>query len=643
MCGVAGILSTAPGAKAARADIAAMTARLAHRGPDDAGMVLLDPGARAPHFFQTLAAPAPFDVAPVALGHRRLSILDLSERGRQPLADTEGRAWMVFNGEVYNYVELRAELESFGHRFSSTGDSEVVLKSYLQWGVRCFERFNGMWALGIYDVRARKLVLSRDRFGKKPLYFARTQHFFLFASEIKALLTHGEVQARMNLRKVAAYAGRHYRYVNRDETSFFDGVESVPKSSFLEVGADGTGRVQSYWRLAPSSVLLGNEEDLTERYKNLLDDAVRIRLRSDVPVGVLLSGGLDSTAITALAARRSGDLRAFSGITGTGAYDEGEYIREVVRTTGVQSILVRPEPGPLLDTLREMLAFHDEPVCTATWYSLYLITREVARHGIKVVMTGHGGDELLAGYWDHYHYHFHDLRAAGKDDGPERAAWLARHRRDPAEYDRERVFIDALVRDRTREPEKFSKYMTALSPALREAGALTPEAETRFPEELTRRLFLELFRETVPASLRAEDRNMMAFSIENRVPFLDYRLAEFCFALPNALKIRGGLGKWIHRQAMTGVLPEAVRLRPDKTGHNVPVGEWFRGELKETLRAMIEETTPVNTDLYARPALADYFHRHLAGEDHAMFFWQYLNIRLWHEQMFSQPNKQKDV
>lgn len=636
MCGIAGFIGFGRDAAISKEEIWAMTQRLAHRGPNDAGCVLID-GLRTAAF-RDVMEKTPFSRAGVALGNRRLSILDLSDRGHQPMSSPDGRVWMSYNGEVYNYVELKKELEAKGHLFFSTSDTEVVLHAYLEWGADCFTRFNGMWGVALYDLRSQELILSRDRLGKKPLYYYRAASGLFFASEIKALLTHPAVPREMNLRKVAAYAGLHYRYVDDDEDSFFRDIQQVPKSSVMTVDRNGKVRVRRYWTLAGLEPLpeQADEGALIEEYRDLLTDAVKLRLRSDVPVGIMMSGGLDSTSIACLAAPRNPTLVAFSGVTGEGYYDESEFMKEVIQKTGIRSVFVYPKPAPLLETLREMMARHDEPVCTVTWYSLYLITREIARHQIPVILTGHGGDELLAGYWDHYHYRFADLRSSGRGDAEERRAWQENHGRDPAEYDREKGYIERLRQDRSVELERFSRYLPLLSPTAR-AAARKAVPDCPLNGELTRRLYLEIMYETIPPSLRAEDRNTMAHSIENRVPFLDYRLIEFCFRLDNRFKIRGGLGKWIHREAMKGILPEKVRTRKEKVGFNAPADEWFRNELRKDIEEMIDRPSPINDQVYDRSAVRRCFDEHVAGANHAMFFWQFINLHVWYEMFFHAP------
>lgn len=633
MCGIAGFYSFAPRQSSiSRSDIVRMTTALAHRGPNDWGYVLLDPGRQIASPFRSEEDETRLNEGSVGLGNRRLSILDLSERGHLPMAGADGKVWLAFNGEVYNYVELRKILEKKGHRFHSTSDSEVVLKAYLEWGTRCFERFNGMWGLAIYDLRSDQLILSRDRFGKKPLYYYQDASVLIFASELKALLEHPRVPREINPRKVVDYAARHYRLVDNDDECFFKDILQVPKQSFLKIDSNGSTTCQAYWTLRTRESLSAtlSQHDLVEQFRDLLRSAVKIRLRSDVPVGCMLSGGMDSTSITCLAVESKTDMTTFSAVTGNGYYDEREFIEAVVDKTGVESKFFYPSAAALFPTLKEMIAFHDEPVCTVSWYSLYLITKQIAACGIPVILTGHGGDELLGGYWDHYHYHFSDIRAAGGNCAAERQAWLKNHGRDPAEYDRERAYIDKLSQNNQVEIDKYSQYLVALSPAIL-PHARNPVIASPCEGNLSRRLYLELFYETVPPVLKAEDRNTMAHSIEARVPFLDYRLVEFCFSIANEYKIRKGLGKWILREAMKGILPEKVRARKEKVGHNAPADQWFRTENRREIEDLLRRKSFVNEAIYDRQASQRLFQEHLSGINHSMFFWQYINLNIWCE------------
>jgi len=624
MCGIVGFCSYRSDKLISKDMLYTMTNSMSHRGPDDSGCVLLEKENNIFYPFKNMADATKIDSGIVGLGHRRLSIIDLSNRGHQPMSDELNLVWLIYNGEVYNYIELREELKDKGYKFNSTTDSEVVLKSYLEWGADCFRRFNGMWAIGIYDMRTGNIILSRDRFGKKPLYYFKNSDFLLFASEIKAILMHPAVSKAMNMKKVADYAGRHYRYVDCDNESFFKDIFQVPKSTYMIFQKTGDISVHKYWDLKEVLLLrvAMSEGETVEQFRWLLKDAVKIRLRSDVPVGCMLSGGLDSGSITCVAASQNNDFITFSGITGEGYYDESEYIKEVIKHTGVKSRFIYPDASALFPTLKEMLNFHDEPVCTVTWYLNYIITRQISQYHVPVVLTGHGGDELLAGYWDHYHYNFSDMRMNGEDDSGEFNLWLHNHNRPVNEYDREREYIEKLRNNSNMEVDKYSQYLSALSPGMLQYP-ISSIFYSPFKGDLVRRLYLELFYETVPPSLRAEDRNMMAFSIENRLPFLDYRLAEFSFKLDNKYKIRDGLGKWLLREAMK-----------DKTGFNAPFDEWIRNENKKQLEDVISSKSFMNTEVYSINRVKDLFDEHMNGRNHYMFFWQYINLNLWYEQYF---------
>lgn len=634
MCGIAGFFHYRNENCTSAVALQKMTRSMAHRGPDDSGCAIFDRSSNKYVFFGDQDKEGGAAFGHVGLGHRRLSILDLSESGRQPMSAADDNVWLLLNGEIYNFLELREELETYGHVFTTQTDTEVVLASYLEWGTDCFNRFNGMWGLALYDKRSEKLILSRDRFGKKPLYYYCDDKLLVFGSEIKALFQHPLVPKEMNVAKVADYAGRHYRYVDIDDDSYFRNIHQVPKSSFMVFKTSGLHSVEHYWQLiVPDSCRIISDVDAVEEFRYLLRDSVRLRLRSDVPVGCMLSGGLDSGSITSLAAQEYDNMHTFSGITGEGDYDESEYIEEVVRHAGTQHTYNHIDYTNLFSVLKEMLQFHDEPVCTVTWLCIYILCKQVAQNNIPVILTGHGGDELLAGYWDHYHYAFADLRDAGQSDDEERKAWMNNHGRDPYEYTASREYINQLKKDKSRELAKFSSYMNCLKPDVRQSSKVIPFTGIK-GGHLTRRLYLEMLYEGVPVCVRAEDRNMMAFSIENRLPFLDYRLADFCFGLKNSMKIRNGLGKWLLRESMKGILPEKVRMRKDKTGFNAPFDEWIRTGLLASFEQMISEKSFVNTEIYDQKSVIKKFNEHLNGQNHYMFFWQYLNLNLWYELNF---------
>lgn len=625
MCGIVGFLTS-------RVDLnldltlEKMTDAIAHRGPNDKGL----------H-----SDLVNCKMHSLGFGHRRLSIIDLTEHAHQPMI--EGELSLVFNGEIYNYIELREKLIALGKKFESVSDTEVILKAYEQWGEQCFSYFNGMWAIAIYDKRIDKLILSRDRFGKKPLYYYIDNEKVVFASEIKSILLYPEVQKKPNLNKIYRYLSTSYRYIDMEDSSYFEGINSVQKSSYIIFSSDFSSITYKYWNLNENSFDFKNkkESQIIDDFRDLLIDSVKIRLRSDVPVSCMLSGGMDSTSIACIAHKiLKTPVLTFSGITGEekGIYDESEYIDEVVRETNAKHKYIMPEPTDLFDTVKEMLLYHDEPICTVSWYTLYQIAKQIKAEGVSVVLNGHGGDELLAGYWYHYQYNFFDIESANDFEklDHEQKAWLNNHDRKIMEICRSRQSIAAMSSKKLSEVSQYPDYSSCFNLDFKMVHNCPIELYSEFTTELSKRLHKELLWETIPASLRAEDRNTMANSIESRSPMLDYRLVEYCFSLPNEYKIRNGIGKWVLREAMKGILPEKVRTRKDKAGFLAPADKWFRMENKDQIRELINSDTIKNIGIFNIDALNKIFDEHLCeNANHHMFLWQFINIGLWYEIFWS--------
>ena len=636
MCGITGIVKISPNHIPFNGGVITnMTNSLKHRGPNDKGAVCFSGSEislfdhKAPNF-----KDRKFEMS---FGHRRLSILDLSSDGKQPMADQTESVWLTFNGEIYNFIELRTELKSKGYIFKTSTDTEVIIYSYLEWGLGCFSRFNGMWALAIYDKRTGDVVLSRDRTGKKPLYYSKFKGNLIFTSEIKAFKHIPEFQLRPNKRKVINYAAKHYRYVDNDTESFFDGIYQVPKSSYMVVNKDGSIHTDKYWELSTKITNADiSDEEAVHQFKELFIDAVRLRLRSDVPLAMNLSGGLDSTSITCTAAKELGvNVRTFSGVTGGGRFDESEYIDAVVEDVGAEHTYFYPETSDLVPTISRMLAYHDEPICTVTWYSLFQISEKISQAGIPVVLTGHGGDELLGGYWDHYHQNLFDLKNNGHEDEylNEKNAWLNNHSRDPHEINEFADLISTRYRDKKKEIAHFSKYLDAIDKDALEYICHQSPTGSYKDGVLQRRLHLELLHETVPASLRAEDRNTMAFSVESRIPFLDYRLIEFAFSLPNKFKVRNGLGKWLLRESMKGILPEKVRTRKDKAGFVAPAADWFKTKNRNNVLELLSSEPFKSLEVFNSNTWK-YINEHMEGRnDHHMILWNWINLAIWAKQI----------
>jgi asparagine synthase (glutamine-hydrolysing) len=627
MCGITGFIQVGKADYNINEVMMKMTSSLSHRGPNDYGIEII---------------PIENEKTTIGFGHRRLSIIDLTRNGHQPMWDRKKELCIVLNGEIYNYVELREELLQKGYEFISKSDTEVLIYAYKEWGTECFRKLNGMWAIAIFDKKKKNILLSRDRYGKKPLYYYISANGFIFASEIKALLLHPSVVKLPNYEKVFRYLSLNYRYLDIDNESFFQNILQVPPSTFMEINTALTTRTMRYWELSPITISENKAESkIIEEFRDLLIDAIKIRLRSDVPVGCMLSGGMDSTSITAIAYKiLKTPVTTFSGITGKekGVYDESEYIDSVIKDTSADFHYIRPDPSDIFDTVSEMLAFHDEPICTVTWYSLYLIAKKIREENVPVVLNGHGGDELLAGYWDHYHYYLYELSAAGKVHELENeiSFWKKNHKRDPEELTRMNIYIKKMLGHEIGEMSRFDDYSQCFHPDVVSKYKRDIQLTNNMTSLLSKRLYSELFYETVPATLRPEDRNTMSQSIESRSPFLDYRLAEFTFSLDNKYKIRNGLGKWILRESMKGILPEKVRTRTDKAGFIAPADLWFKTVNKNQIQDMINSTELGKENIFDIGHIQKIFDEHCEGKaNHHMFLWRLINLYLWYKRFFS--------
>ncbi|MBU0513608.1 MAG: asparagine synthase (glutamine-hydrolyzing) [Proteobacteria bacterium] len=634
MCGLCGVYDL-EGRPVPPEVIGRMNDALAHRGPDDSGEFFIN--TRTGDRTDSSGSQGRGDGYDLGLANRRLAILDLSPAGHQPMV--MGDLVLVYNGEVYNYVELAEELRALGRTFRGSSDTEVILTAYDQWGLDCLEKFNGMFALALWDGRQKKLVLARDRFGIKPLYYHLVDGRLVFGSEIKALLRHPGVRVEPDRFALFNYLARNYRFVDGRPTSFFEKIRQVEPGSF--VSADRSGLTERRWyaldpaRPAPAMT----EDEAVEQYRALLTDAVRIRLRSDVPVAFTLSGGMDSSAVTAISAQELGPgLPVFSACYDVEPFDEQKFIAPTVASAQAKWTKVFPGPADLIDTTRAMITAFDEPVCTVTFYAHWQVMAEVHGHGLKVILNGHGADELTAGYYDHFLHRLADLHLLGRraEFEAERKKLIELHGDHRAGLLADYLgLVERRIPYMTDYLTAFAPYEECLDPEFLAAYAHPKPDSSPYPSRLSNRLFNELSHETVPAMLKAEDRVTMAFSIESRLPFLDYRLVEFCFALPNRFKIHEGLGKHVQRRALSNILPEAVTGRIDKVGFNAPSEIWFRGALKDQLREFFAGSKLFDRGIVQRPVFDRIVDQHQRGQaNHYMFLWQCLNLELWFKEYF---------
>lgn len=565
MCGIAGFTSRTSTAAVSEL-LGAMLNVVEHRGPDGQG-VYID--------------------GYVALGHRRLSIVDLTDAGAQPMSSVEGDLVITYNGEIYNHVELRAELKARGHRFRSQSDTEVILASYAEWGSRCVDRFNGMWAFAIWDRSARRLFCSRDRFGVKPFYYLPVGEGFVFGSEIRQLLPWvGKPKASRQrvLDFVLTGAADH------TDGTFFEGVRKLPAGHNMIWSADG-GKldIRRYYRLErKGDVARLSSDDAVSAYGHLLEDAVRLRLRSDVPVGTCLSGGLDSSSVAALAAPlfRAQAGHRFSAITAISEQEDNSeegYAKQVVEASDLVWLRVRPSYDDLCSQLASVVNAQEEPFGSASIVMQYAVMQQARSAAIPVLLDGQGGDETLLGYPKYVAAY---LASRWRDDGLTGLFGAMKAAGDNnASWSLGRVLMylagSRLAGLRYRHHCREHRYLSGYPPL---PLHLRQFANACFDDfELQR---LEIERTNLPVLLRYEDKNSMAHSVETRLPFLDYRLVELALSLPGSLKIHDGWSKWILRRAMSDRLPNDIAWRRNKLGFEAPERTW-QGRLQPEMKATV--------------------------------------------------------
>jgi asparagine synthase (glutamine-hydrolysing) len=633
MCGIAGFVDADHHARAAAlpprlesefALVHRMCDAIRHRGPDDEG-IHVEPG--------------------IGLGMRRLSIIDL-QGGRQPIHNESHGVWVVFNGEIYNYRELRAELETAGHRFATASDTETIVHAYEQWGEDAFRRLRGMFGIALWDRPRRTLLLARDRAGIKPLHYAERNGRLYFASEIKSLLVAGAVDRRLNPSALDHFLA--FLYTPRD-ASMFECVEKLPPGHFLR-WRDGRAEVQQYWEIAAAETFAGSERDAAEALGAVLQDAVRCHLMSDVPLGAFLSGGVDSSAVVALMSQESSTpVKTFSIGFEEPRFNELEHARVVARRFGTDhhEFIVRPDGLAILESL---IAHFDEPFADSsaipTWY-----VSEMARRHVTVVLSGDGGDELFGGY-DQYLEHprvqrfdrirLPGLRAAAAAVWPRlphgaRGKNFLRHvaqgakgrHLDAMAYfhadERQALYTADMRRLVAYEAEAaLGRHFDRFSHLPRQSAMMKFDFETYLPEDV----------------LTKVDRMSMAHSIESRVPLLDNHVIEFAASLPSRFKISGGRRKHVLKEALRSLLPSSI-LDRRKQGFGVPLGVWFRGGLTDLFSDVLSGPA-VRQRGYFDPRFIDRLLReHLAGQrDHTLRLWQLLVFELWHRQYLDRADVQ---
>jgi asparagine synthase (glutamine-hydrolysing) len=619
MCGIAGIINTEPNSVVEAATIHRMCQTIVHRGPDDEGI---------------------YASGGVGLGMRRLSIIDLAG-GHQPVHNEDKSVWVVFNGEIYNFPDLRPELEARGHRFYTNTDTEVIVHLYEDFGLDCVHKLRGMFAFALYDERRRRLLLARDRLGKKPLHYALHNGRLLFASEIKAILAVAPELADVSLQGLLRYF--YFGYIPDPETAFTR-IQKLPPGHLLEL-ADGKSTVRQYWDLpAYGTHEPASEEECLEELERRLAEAVRIRLIADVPLGALLSGGTDSSTIVALMARASSKpVKTFSIGVRSEDFNEADYARVVAKRFGTEhhELIVEPDLAQTLETLTRSL---EEPFADSSMLPTYYVSR-LARQHVTVALSGDGGDEIFAGY-ERYQI---NLQRQRFDAIPEWAGrWYRRliHPVVPhSMYGRRLMYnlclpwqdryIDgfSLLPALDRERSLFSRDFLKSAAHCEDPRDLYRHYLDRAPahDRLSQLMYLDTKAYLAGDILTKVDRMSMATSLEVRVPILDHVFVEWVTGLTGRWKLRDGQPKYILRKLAerVGVLPEVLH-RP-KQGFAIPLVHWMRNELKGELPRVLLEPRSLQRGYFEPRAVRQLLGEYFSGrQDHSRRIWQLLVLELWH-------------
>src|SRR5438445_6025650 len=627
MCGIAGSIQFRNDSHVDPENVERMCRAIVHRGPDDDGIYVQ---------------------GRVGLGMRRLSIVDLAT-GHQPISNEDGKVWIVFNGEIYNHLAVREKLLAHGHRYTTNSDTETIVHAYEEYGRDCVHHLRGMFAFAIWDTRLRKLFVARDRLGIKPLYYRITPENFLFSSEVKAILAHPGVRPEFHRAGLPEYLA--FGYLSGEET-FYAGISKLMPGHTLELEEDGTLQIQSYWDLPEDQ----RDEDKPESYyvhsyRELLEEAVSSHLMSDVPLGVFLSGGIDSSVVAALMTKiRRAPVETFSVGYEEETYSELSYARQVARHLNSVHHEVRLGQQEFFDLLPKLIWHEDEPIVWPSSVALYCVAR-LARDRVKGVLTGEGSDETLAGY-SRYAFTLKNIsmnrvyknifpgvirRSIQRSiaGSPWMHATLRRklshtflaHDVDSCSsfyFDNffsafsEKDQADLLSEDFIRESRAGAAYENVLEYWEHSSG------------ELVQRLLYTDIKTYLVELLMKQDNMSMAVSIESRVPFLDHVLVEFASRIPQRHLIKGLAGKRILKKGVEDLLPHSILYRP-KLGFPTPWSSWLAGPQLNVIQDMLLEPRTLNRGLFKRAAVERLFNEHRAHyRDHYDRIWRLLNLELWH-------------
>ncbi len=646
MCGITGCIEPGLRREEWEERLRSMSSCMRHRGPDAEG-IWYD------------------EKVGIGLGHRRLSIIDLSETGAQPMHSQDGRFTIVYNGEIYNFEEQRAELERRNYSFRGTSDTEVVLNAIREWGVReALDRFNGMFAFGVWDRRGEQLHLVRDRIGIKPLYYGWVNRAFVFGSELKSFRKVEGFDNRVDRSALAGYM--RYKYVPNPQ-AIYENIKKLPPGCLIsirpeEVQVREVPEPTSYWSLeevaksGQKNLFPGTDQEAVDRLDKLLRDAISGRMIADVPLGAFLSGGIDSSTVVALMqAQRSDSVKTFSIGFHAEDYNEATHAKEVAKHLGTDHTELYVSPEEAMDVIPKLPSLYDEPFADSSQIPTYLVSK-LARQKVKVSLSGDGGDELFGGYnryfraqriWNRIGWLPSAIRG-GIAEGLKSLSsktWRTFYQGGapmlPKSLDikhpGEKAYKIADALQGTRE-SLYQRLISHWDPAevvrkesesQRGVRSVVPDAVQEYPHQMMYQDTLTYLPDDILVKV---DRASMGVSLESRVPLLDHRVVEFAWRLPLRTKVRNGMGKWVLRQVLYKYVPEQIMDRP-KMGFGVPVGKWLRGPLRDWAEALLDRSRLEEEGYFKPGPIRELWEKHLAGQRNAQYrLWDVLMFQAWLEE-----------
>ena len=557
----------------------------------------------------------------IYLLHSRLSIIDLGSRANQPFIYKH--ATIIYNGEIYNYVEVRDNLIKKGYKFKTNSDTEVLLKAYIEYGEGCVNYFNGMWSFAIWNNKTKKLFLSRDRFGEKPFYFFQDNNGFYFASEIKAIQSLLNEKLKINYNQIKRYLVYGYKFLNKTPETYFERIHKLDSATCATINSKNDLKLYKYWN-PKSNIKKMSLSEAIEGTKHYLFESMRLRLRADVPLAFCLSGGVDSASLASIAKKKFNyDVTTFSIIDNDNRYNELDNIKATIKDLDCKNYLIYLNHEDAIGRLNDLVSYHDAPLATISYLIHSMLSEKINDYNYKISISGTSADELFTGYYDHFNLYLYEMRNSPNyqnylNDWKENTGKFVRN---PFLKNPELYFNDQTIRNHNHlNSDLFKSYLV---------DDFSMEiTESIYDNSLLRnRMLNELFHEATPIILNEDDLNSMRFSIENRSPYLDVNLFDFAYSIPNELLIQNGYGKFILREAMEGILNEKVRLDRRKKGFNASIQSLLNFNDKSTIDFLLQEG-PI-FDIIKKNKIESLFNNQSYKNSENKFIFNFINTKIF--------------